>query len=284
MPYSAEISRRNPTCFLFLIDQSGSMSAPFGNVAGLSKAQALADAINRLLDALVDRCTKGEQVLDRYFIGVIGYGARVDFALGGALQGRSLVPVSELAQHPLRVEDRKRREYDGAGGLVEVTMKFPIWFEPQADNGTPMRAALERARQVVADFVQQHPNCYPPLVFHITDGEATDASPPEVEQAGRAVQAVSSQDGAVLLFNMHLSDKPVQPIWFPVNEHDLPDDFARLLFRMSSELPAPMLAAARRLLEGQRPLQEHARGFVFNADLVSVIQFLDIGTRPDASR
>jgi hypothetical protein len=284
MPYSAEISRRNPTCFLFLIDQSGSMSAPFGNAVGLSKAQALADAINRLLDALVDRCTKGEQVLDRYFIGVIGYGARVDFALGGALQGRSLVPVSELAQHPLRVEDRKRREYDGAGGLVEVTMKFPIWFEPQADNGTPMRAALERARQVVADFVQQHPNCYPPLVFHITDGEATDASPPEVEQAGRAVQAVSSQDGAVLLFNMHLSDKPVQPIWFPVNEHDLPDDFARLLFRMSSELPAPMLAAARRLLEGQRPLQEHARGFVFNADLVSVIQFLDIGTRPDASR
>jgi len=30
MVYSAEISRRSPTCFIFLIDQSGSMEDPFG--------------------------------------------------------------------------------------------------------------------------------------------------------------------------------------------------------------------------------------------------------------
>ena len=33
MPYTAEISRANPTCFLFLIDQSGSMADPFGGGA-----------------------------------------------------------------------------------------------------------------------------------------------------------------------------------------------------------------------------------------------------------
>jgi hypothetical protein len=30
MSYSAEISRTNPSCFLFLIDRSGSMEDPFG--------------------------------------------------------------------------------------------------------------------------------------------------------------------------------------------------------------------------------------------------------------
>ena len=42
MPYQAEISRSNPTCFLFLLDQSGSMSDPFAGGAGRSKADELA--------------------------------------------------------------------------------------------------------------------------------------------------------------------------------------------------------------------------------------------------
>ena len=49
MPYTAEVSRSNPSCFLFLIDQSGSMEDPFGGEAGRTKAEGLADAINRLL-------------------------------------------------------------------------------------------------------------------------------------------------------------------------------------------------------------------------------------------
>jgi hypothetical protein len=45
---------------------------------------------------------------------------------------------------------------------------------------------------------------------------------------------------------------------------------------MSSVLPPPLQDAARG--EGFR-VEEGTRGFVFNADLVSVIRFLDIGTR-----
>ena len=53
MTYSAEISRVNPTCFLFLIDQSGSMAESWGGESGKTKAQGVADAINRLLQTLV---------------------------------------------------------------------------------------------------------------------------------------------------------------------------------------------------------------------------------------
>ncbi len=38
MSYSAEISRNNPTCFLFLIDQSGSMNDPWSGGTFKKKA------------------------------------------------------------------------------------------------------------------------------------------------------------------------------------------------------------------------------------------------------
>ena len=50
---------------------------------------------------------------------------------------------------------------------------------------------------------------------------------------------------------------------------------------MSSVLPAYMLNIAKK--EGMNA-GEGSRGFVFNADMVAVIKFLDIGTRPSALR
>lgn len=96
MAYSAEISRTNPACFLFLIDQSGSMQevlAPADiqpmaeptfvdgksyshTASGKTKADAVADAINRLLQNLVLLCAKPEGVRDYFHIGVLGYGGQ----------------------------------------------------------------------------------------------------------------------------------------------------------------------------------------------------------------
>jgi hypothetical protein len=274
MPYSAEISRTNPTCFLFLIDQSSSMDKPFGGTSTKKKAEGVADAINRLLQALVFRCTKGMDVLDRYHVGVIGYGPQVGPALGGELTGRNLAPISEIAQKPLRVETRTRKVDDGAGGLVSQTVKFPVWFEALAKGKTPMCAALDLAWSIVNDFVMDHRGCYPPMVINITDGEATDGDP---RPHAAMIRELSSEDGNVLLFNLHLSSRAEAPIQFPAAEAGLPDDFARRLFRMSSPLPPMMVKAA----QGEHRLSDGAAGFVFNADLVSVIEFLDIGTRSD---
>jgi len=45
MPYSAEISRANPTCLLFLVDQSSSMLEPFGAQPDKQKAEGVAQGI-----------------------------------------------------------------------------------------------------------------------------------------------------------------------------------------------------------------------------------------------
>ncbi len=144
MPYTAEISRSNPTCYLFLVDQSASMSKPFAGHLGKTKAQAVADAINRLLHNLVLKSTKSKVSHDYFHVGVIGYGAKMGPAFGGALAGQQLVPISHIANKLLRLEERLMKIDDGAGGILDQKIKFPVWFEPTAEGKTPMCEALTR--------------------------------------------------------------------------------------------------------------------------------------------
>lgn len=278
MQYIAEISRSNPSCFLFLIDRSGSMRDPFGAESGKRKADGVADAVNRLLQNLVIKCAKAEGVRDYYYVGVIGYGHRAGSAFAGELSGRDLVPISEVASTPARVEERTRKTEDGAGGLVDETVKFPVWFDPAANGGTPMCQALKRAKNTLETWLEEHPHCFPPIVINITDGEATDGDPSGPAQD---LASLKSSDGNVLLFNLHLSSQKASPVEFPDSEEGLPDEYARLLFRMSSRLPDYMRGIA---MEEGFKVSENTRGFVFNADIVSVIRFLDIGTRPSDLR
>jgi hypothetical protein len=273
MPYTAEISRTNPVCLLFLIDQSKSMDGPFGGQPGKTKSEGVADAINRLLQNLVLKCAKADGIRDYFHVGVIGYGLGVLPVLIGTTPKRSLLPVSAIANAPLRVEQRKRYVDDGGGGLVEQTFRFPIWFEPMANGKTPMNEAMQFAKAIVGGYLSTFPHCFPPLVLNLTDGQPTDANPLAI---ATDLKKMASADGNVLLFNAHLSSAQNAPVAFPSDETHLPDVFAKLLYRMSSILPPTLLGAAQ---EEGYAVQEAARGFMFNADLVSVIRFLEIGTR-----
>src|ERR1700730_5687532 len=117
MPYSVEVNRNNPTCLVFLIDQSSSMAEPFGAQPEKPKAQGVADGINRLLQNLVLKCAKSDGIRDYFHVGVLGYGGKVGWALGGSLTDQQLVPISAIANNPLKVEQRTRKVDDGAGGL-----------------------------------------------------------------------------------------------------------------------------------------------------------------------
>jgi hypothetical protein len=277
--YTAEISRNNPSMILFLIDQSGSMDDPFG--AGEirpKKAEGLADITNRALADLCIRCAKEEGVRDYFHVGVIGYGAQVGAAFGGGLAGRELVPISEVAGMPARVETRSKKVSDGAGGLIDQQVKFPIWFDPMASGGTPMCKALEEARRIVQGWLGQHPNSFPPVVINISDGESTDGDP---SSAAANLRGLASTDGEVILLNLHLSSLKKPDVEFPNSDSELPDQYAKLLFHMSSPLTPVMITTARQ--EGYG-VTEGARGFTFNATLVAAIMFLTIGTRPSNLR
>jgi hypothetical protein len=275
----AEISRTNPSCFIFLIDQSASMIDPIGGELRVSKADVVADALNRLLTELAIRCAKEEGVRDYFHVAVLGYGGRAaQSAFGGVLQGQDLVPISQVAEHPLRVDQRTKLNPDGAGGVVEVKTDFPVWVEALANGATPMCQALTHARDLVSAWTAEHPRGFPPIVLNLTDGEANDGDP--LTNAQQLMQ-LRTDDGAVLLFNLHISDAGGSPITFPSDSTSLPNVYARSLFEMSSELPPHMRAYAA---NNHYNVSEGSRGFVYNSDIVSLVQFLDIGTRALALR
>jgi hypothetical protein len=273
MPYSAEISRDNRTAFLFVIDQSGSMDErPEG---GRMKSEFVADVLNKTLYTLVTNCSKADGIRNYFDVGVIGYsGGGVANGLGGALAAGALHPIATVADAPLRVEERTRSVDDGAGGVVEQKTKFPVWFEPRNEGGTPMRAALTRAAEMMAEWCDAHPNSYPPTILHVTDGEATDGNPEDVAEA---LHQLHTADGQALLFNLHVTANGGHEAIFPAGGDGLADEYAQMLFRMSSPLPPHLIKPAG---EKGYSISSGARGFIFNADPKLIVDFFDIGTRP----
>jgi hypothetical protein len=276
MAYKAEISRDNPSCFLFLIDQSKSMEDEIS--AGDTtqpKANGVADSINRWLQELSIKCAKSEGVRNYYHVGVIGYGKNVGPSFVGKLAGRELVPISEIAENPARLEGKTKKTPDGAGGLVEQSVRMPVWFDPVADGGTPMCRAAGQAEKILKTWISQHRNGFPPIVIHITDGESTDG---DAAARLRAITNLSTSDGNVMLFNVHLSANPsAAPVSFPNAPDALPDEYAQMLFETASPLTPAMRSLAK---EHGFKTTDKSRCFVLNADMVLLVQAIDIGTRP----
>lgn len=271
--YTAEINRRQPACLLLLIDQSYSMSEQWRD-DGASKADALALAVNRILGNAVLLCSKGdERIYDYFEVGIVGYGESVGPILHGSNSSRPVLPIGELARNPKRVDQVMRKMPDGAGGIMQTPLSVPVWIDPVANGSTPMVAAFRTAEQIVASWCGRNQRSFPPIVINITDGASTDGDPSE--GAGR-VRMIQTDDGPVLLFNLHLSAAAREPVNFPSSSSALPDSYAAMLFGMSSELPASMAEAAASL--GYR-VSPGARGFLYNAEATAVIEFLDIGTR-----
>jgi hypothetical protein len=272
MSYLAEISRSRPTAILMVVDQSTSMGHRLAS--GQTKSAFLADVLNKTLYTLITSCSKADGVRDYFDVGVIAYsgdGARNGF--DGELGDCFLHAVSRLAESPLRVETRIKK-VRGEDQILEQEVKFPIWFDPKNKGKTSMCAGLSMALDVLGGWCVRHPTAFPPTVLHVTDGHPTDGNP---EPIADKLKAIGTEDGACLMFNLHVDVGDGLPLLFPHQEGAMKDRFGRALFRMSSVLPPPQLAAARSKGYAAKP---GARGFIFNAGIEAIVDFFDIGTRP----
>lgn len=271
---NTDITRYTPSCFCFILDQSSSMAEPFGERDGqqpVTKAEAVALAINNLLRNLILSCSKSDGIRNYFEVAVIGYGAEVGPAWQGPLRGQELVPIAQVAQHVLKLEER---QVTLAEETTE-TIQAPVWITPLAHGSTTMCAALHYAHDILAFWTNRNPSSHPPVIVHITDGEATDGDPaPYLD----ALASLGTGNGRATLFNVHLSSRrAAQPLSFPDQSAPLPDPYARLLFDKASYLTPYMRTIA---WENGLPLTEKARAFVLNADPSLLVLALEIGTRP----
>ncbi len=276
--YTQSITRSHRTAFVLAIDSSGSMAERIRfEGRETSKAEAVARVADRLLFELVERARRTDGIRDYYDIALVGYGAEGTRPLLG--DGPGFRPITEVASfaRPRTAERREYRLPDGTAALLDE-VPVPQWIEPCARGETPMYEALLEVRDLVAGWIARpdHAGSFPPVVFNITDGEASDCTDEELQEVCTQIRALHTDDGAVLLVNIHLaSDDRERPLLFPTaDERDCGNRYATLLYDCSSEMPALFEPAIRALRGGTAPY----RGMSYNASLQELVAILNIGS------
>lgn len=270
-PYSMQWSSATPGLLLILLDQSGSMTDRYED--GLTKSEFACRAVNRIINTLIQRNFDGESPKNRAFVSVIGYDSYVHELCSGYLK--------ELDAKPVRVDEVMRRQSDGAGGLVEIPYKMPVWVEPITKDGcTNMKGALEMAKAVVEKWMVDKPGHPAPVVINISDGapyydyKTVDGCMDETTRVAGNLMDLRCEDGNVLLLNA-LIRKAGANIVFPSEVAEGSSDEARFIFNISSEVPEAYAAAAAK---NGLPLKEGSRGCIFEADGVQLVSLIDFGS------
>lgn len=277
--YSQEITRRHRTAFIIALDQSTSMQEEvrFGRLK-MSKAEAVAYTANILITELIDRSRRKDGVRNYYDIAVVGYS---DDEVRMLLSEDGFVSVKSLAERIPEAVTISFEESMPDKTTALVKHHIHPWIEPKAEGNTPMYEALLRIREMVEEWCEQEQNrqSFPPIVFNITDGEASDCDDNELRYAADMLRRTGTEDGQTLLINIHLStDLSLPSMIFPMAEELLSANrYARLLAECSSLMPESFNAEIGELkISASTPPY---RGMGYNASVIELLSIINIGSR-----
>lgn len=285
--YTAQITRNTPTAFIFLIDQSVSMQN-YTTLYGeeMPMAEAVARIVNHQLNELVLRCIKGSETRDYYDIAIIGYGEKAYSGWKGELEGRDFVKPSELKEHPYKKITTKK-ETRTRKGVKVVEVEEVQWIEAEATEGwTRVHLAFEKAKGLLDEWMEKHhdKDCYPPTIINITDGEFNGATKEYVLQQANELKSMFTNDGNVILFNIHISANKAVCVTCPASKDEVSfSSLATTMYEMSSLLP---MRYSDRIadLRGDGTPNNRYTAMSINADMSTLIQLMDIGTPTNISQ
>ena len=285
--YTAQITRNTQTAFIFLIDQSVSMQK-YTTLYGeeMPMAEAVARIVNHQLNELVLRCIKGSETRDYYDIAIIGYGENAYSGWKGELEGRDFVKPSELKEHPYKKITTKK-ETRTRKGMKVVEVEEVQWIEAEATQGwTRVHLAFEKAKGLLDEWMEKHhdKDCYPPTIINITDGEFNGATKEYVLQQANELKSMFTNDGNVILFNIHISANKAVCVTCPASKDEVSfSSLATTMYEMSSLLP---MRYSDRIadLRGDGTPNNRYRAMSINADMSTLIQLMDIGTPTNISQ
>ena len=285
--YTAQITRNTPTAFIFLIDQSVSMQN-YTTLYGeeMPMAEAVARIVNHQLNELVLRCIKGSETRDYYDIAIIGYGENAYSGWKGELEGRDFVKPSELKEHPYKKITTKK-ETRTRKGVKVVEVEEVQWIEAEATQGwTRVHHAFEKAKGLLDEWMEKHhdKDCYPPTIINITDGEFNGATKEYVLQQANELKSMFTNDGNVILFNIHISANKAVCVTCPASKDEVSfSSLATTMYEMSSLLP---MRYSDRIadLRGDGTPNNRYTAMSINADMSTLIQLMDIGTPTNISQ
>ncbi len=212
--YQTFFGRSNPGLIIFLIDGT----------------ENTAKAVNRVINTIIQKKFDGKQPINNCFITVIGCNSETKILISGYLQ--------KFEANPLRIDEVTKKASDGAGGLVLIKAKMPIWIEP-IDKGRWINTtrAFHLAKEIVEAWIADKPESPAPIIVNITDrGPNYD----EKEISGtinmvNAIKNLDTNDGKVQIINAILEDNKKR-VFF--NSHtELASDVAKFLYGISTIIP-----------------------------------------------
>lgn len=280
IPYTAQISRQTPTAFIFLVDHSVSMERMIKwQEEDITLSEAVARIVNNQINELVLRCIKADDVRYYYDIAVIGYGHEVASGWNGDLEGRWFVSPQELRDNPFKTITIREEKRTRRGPIIKEVQKIQ-WVEAvHTGRWTYLHNALDKAKELLSEWMNAHKGlvCYPPTIINITDGDYNGAEEDVVEFKANELKSMSTDDGNVIFFNIHVTPNNSESTLFPAEVKDVVDsNLAKKLFNLSSLLPERYnseIDSIKQTNGGQR-----YRAMGVNVDMATLVKIMDIGT------
>ena len=276
--YSQSITREHRTAFLLLLDRSGSMrERVLFDGREVTKACAVAETANRFLFELTERARRSDGVRDYYDVAVLSYsGDAVESLLS---ERPEFIQISELARRRTEQSVWSREHELPGGGHTIVTTVTPRHIEPYAEGRTPMFEAMDEACNMLRSWCADPRNAasFPPVVLNITDGEFSDCGEDELVDISRSIRSLGTDDGNVLLLNIHIASGSGAPMIFPT-EAEIPfaGRNAEIMARCSSLMPASFEQIIRQYRGSM--VQPPFIGMSYNAPITEVLNIINIGS------
>lgn len=278
--YTQEITRRHRAAIVIAVDQSSSMSGRMMlNGCEISKAEAVSMVLGRLIDELILRSRRDNGYRHYYDIAVVGYSEDSVYSLLG--DDVAFCPITTLAKRNVRRIPYMLSYNTLNSEACTFCEHVSLWVEPRSQGATPLYKMMECVTTLVEEWCSKAENSdsFPPLVFNISDGEASDADYASLLGAAQRLRELGTTDGKTLFMNVHISSNTeFTPIVFPtVSEVPATVRYARLLMDMSSIIPEQF----------NRYVGECRSNYVappyiamsYNASMSELIAMLNIGTR-----
>lgn len=115
------VYRSNPGLLIIILDQSSSMSKRWDN--GLTCADKAAELVNTAINEILLLLFRGSTIKECLNIVIIGCCQSEPVILCSA-------GVSSFYSHPLRVEKKIKKLYDGVNHWITVNCDYPVYVEP----------------------------------------------------------------------------------------------------------------------------------------------------------
>lgn len=253
MPYDRKVERAHPTLIQMIMDDSGSMAGP---MIGSSDARYswverhAGDILTELLYRSTEMSGGNPVVRPRYYLDVIKYGTVVE------PWNNEELDIGEAAK-----KFDPTRSF-GLGGNLEGT-----------NTEQAFQQAYDRLQVMISK--ERYRDSFPPMVFHLTDGESqTNAEP-----IAQKIASLATSDGNVLVVNAYIGTQTdleyTDNTDFPgyVTEAEVgPNEDNLRLFRMSSVVPETI--RQNLITDGIFPLMRQGARLFFDVRTKQMLRYV----------